>query len=1306
MRRKAGILLAIAVLVLLALLVGGVIYLRSDAAARLLCARLAELVRDKTGLTLETRACGIGLLPPAIEVEDLVLANASGARPFSVERARVELETLSLLAGNIRIDSLELVRPHVHLGPDSLLKSEAAASGERPAISLPDWLPRALDVKDGRVDLVAAPNALLGIRGLAVAVRRTSSDEVRLSLQASGGGLDLAGQAGRALPLEKLLLRGNLLGDEFHLLRFEAGLAGSSLSANGAWPLGPNRGRRAQLSLQAHAPLSLLSLLSSEVPALDGRAAFDGSLELDEAGAPALSGSVSLAGAAAAGMAPLSGRADVRLDEQALSVEDIELSGGPFALGGKARVAWAGEGPFSGQLALRDFDLADLLKSALPDGSLTGRLGARLGFTGKLAGKNGLSAIVDGRLSLSGVEWRDTDGTSRYRAPSASLAFQLAATRRRLRLASCRMELPQGVLAAQGHYQIDSGDLALQASLSDVVLDDLAPVSPVALSGRASAALVAGGRLSSWTADVRLEGRDIAVAERRLGLVSARALISPERIVLDRLRVEPGDGTLAMTGTLERLSRTLHASATVDSLSLPQAAAWGLGRPVPALRAGALFGELEVAGTLENPQASFRLGFSDVEIAGQKIPEGGVAGGYREGELRLEILEARLGQGWIYAEGRWPVSGPMDLSLYSTGLRAGSFDLLAERKLPLDFRLDTHVTVKGDPRSPALEGWLKVYDTRLRGEPLPDSFFSAELSGDRVAFHGRGAGSMVKFSGESRLAVGLPFQVEGRVDVPNAGKLLWAGAPGLLALRGRIELAGEALRPASWVGKVGLDRLDIEAEPLRLKAASPWDIRLENLALQCRRCEIAGGPTSLRLSGGASWEEGPALLLSGRFDLGLLRHLTDLISRAEGQAEVKLDVRGPWERPALSGTASFVSPRLQFSFLPFALEEARGRLRFTPEALQLLDVGGRAAGGTFWVGGRIALAEGPRLALNIGVEGVRYDVMAGLWGRCFGTLSLSGIAGERLRLAGALRVAEGEFRQSISLVPQSSGAFRRRSAPPPAYDPRREMVDFDLRLSMPEGFRASYNLELIQFLAEMRGELRVVGTNQRLGLMGEVSAIEGTLSYLSKDFWVQTTRVSFSDAFSIRPRIELLASRSEVVDRGDRGGETEYRVELRLTGEGDDITVALRSEPPLDEADIVTLLSLGVTSRDIKAFSGEDLVGLGGEIVLRSIQLDERLGRVFPFPSRVVRPKYLRVQSRFSPKTQTTAPRLETGIKLPLISENLDLDYSRALFDDTDQSLEMNYRLGDGISTRLRWENVPRTPLGDTGLDLKLHWEW
>ena len=112
---------------------------------------------------------------------------------------------------------------------------------------------------------------------------------------------------------------------------------------------------------------------------------------------------------------------------------------------------------------------------------------------------------------------------------------------------------------------------------------------------------------------------------------------------------------------------------------------------------------------------------------------------------------------------------------------------------------------------------------------------------------------------------------------------------------------------------------------------------------------------------------------------------------------------------------------------------------------------------------------------------------------------------------------------------------------------------------------------------------------------------------------------------------------------------------------------------------------------------------------MRSLKLDERLHQIFPFPPEVIQPKYFRLRSRVSVNKNVagaTTPHIETGAKLRLISENLDLDYSRSLYDDADQSLDLTYKLTEGVFTRLRWENSNTSPVGDTGLDLKLHWEW
>ena len=272
-------------------------------------------------------------------------------------------------------------------------------------------------------------------------------------------------------------------------------------------------------------------------------------------------------------------------------------------------------------------------------------------------------------------------------------------------------------------------------------------------------------------------------------------------------------------------------------------------------------------------------------------------------------------------------------------------------------------------------------------------------------------------------------------------------------------------------------------------------------------------------------------------------------------------------------------------------------------------------------------------------------------------------------------------------------------------------------VSFPDTLEVDYDLGLIRFKTTMGGQLRVTGSNERLGLLGELEGRKGSVEYLSRRFSLRRATVSFLDRYSIVPRIKVGADLTETVDRGEiEGGEVEYRVYLDIEAEGDEQpAIKLTSDPPLDERDIVTLLNFGVTGQDVETFRSEDLLGLGSEILARSLDIDRRLQTLLPLPTQVVQPRYVRIRSRYSGSTKAQrsgaiSPRLEIGASLNFISPNLMIEYGRSLYNEFDQNIDLSYRFSSRTTARLRWENTEQETtsinVGDIGLDLKFQWEW
>jgi autotransporter translocation and assembly factor TamB len=477
---------------------------------------------------------------------------------------------------------------------------------------------------------------------------------------------------------------------------------------------------------------------------------------------------------------------------------------------------------------------------------------------------------------------------------------------------------------------------------------------------------------------------------------------------------------------------------------------------------------------------------------------------------------------------------------------------------------------------------------------------------------------------------------------------------------------------------------------------------------------MSWGDGQLELSGEASRENGPRLKLAARFPLDPWARWIPGVARLSGRAELEARLEGGWAEP--QGRLLLQLPALEFRAWPDAFNNISARLRFDERGLEVVSLEGRLGEGRFDAYGRLGWKP-LHLALNFALDGVRTRITPSLWAVASGSLQLGKSPGARLKLEGDLQIAEGGYREKFNLASFSQGLFRRRVKTARSYSAQREVLDFDLKIDVPDHLRVEYDLGLVKFQAEMQGQLKITGTNERLGVLGELQASEGVINYLTKDFSLIDARVEFGDPLAIEPEVRLSAERTEILLRpAEEGGTVEYRLRLDLSARGDSQPqVRLSSDPPLDERDVVALLNLGVTTRDLENLKSEDLLGLGGEILSRSLQFDERLGRFLPLPAQLVQPRYVRIRSSYSTsgsaqRTGTVSPRLEVGAKLKLGGSDFDVDYGRSLYDGTDQNVDLSWRISPRMSARLRWEggekDTPLLNVGDLGLDLRFHWEW
>jgi len=1315
-RSKLRIFISIPVLSIVLLLVAAVIFLKSDYAGELACGMLRERAGGQLGAEVEITRCAIELLPPGLEASEVHLGDGHGGRLLQAAAVRVELDSLSLLVGRLAIDRVVLREPRVVLvlrdGRLANLPSPPpAAGGEVPAALALERI----EIEHGQVDVLLEGFGMLHAQEVAAVAEEGEEDEAgastrEVSLEFGGGSLDLAGGLGTSLALGRFQAAAVVDSAGVDLKRLALKVHELHLAAQGRVDF-LAEGVRPRLGLAIRGSMSLLNLLLPIIPPMQGQVVVSADTDLGPNGLEAR-GALDAKGYGVMTATQIDVTTRFRVDLRGLKLEGLRATSPGGTVSGEAHLDFDEKLGFGGKLTLEHAELIPSLGMGGIDFQVIDLHGqGGLEFKGRFIAKQGAWVRVQVDLETRRLVVQAGPDLAAVVLSGGRLQTEAVFDGRQVRFPAIRFEKGDSLLEGQGRIGFHDG--AVQAALhaDRLQLADLAPIAGLRVAGEGNAQIQVAGAFPRPHLDARLGFQGVVIEERSVGAVSGHLMLDGADMQLEPLAVSNREGTLQARGRLGLLP-PYPVDAGLELVAVPLevlVSAVRAGRVPEGLR-GKVGGRAQARGSLLQPELDFQVAFADLQAGGLVFEEGGVLGRLARGVWQLETFEARMGSGWLFAKGSLSQEAGIDLVGYSTGLKADSFRTLLPAEAAVAFRLDLNASLRGPLRSPAFEGWAKLYDTRLAGVELPSSFVSARATAERVDVTGRFLGDAAHLEGLAELTTDLPFRAELGFATELGGRFLPPAPdqrPGKLQLAGRVQARGLMLQPAGIEAELSFEQALLRWGKFQLQNRDGVLATLRQGRLLLRRCGLVGSGTDLALEGHLDPLSGPRLELSGALDAGLAGLLLPWVESAVGKAHLRLALDGAWAAPRLTGRLDFELERLRLSFLPLDLEASRGHVLLRPGRLEVPPLSGRAGGGEFSLSGSLGLGAAglDNLALSAELRRVRLELSHDLWGVGSGELRLRRARDGLLELSGQVRMQEAVFREHIALVPLDQGAFRRRRAAPRTYDRAREVLSFDVGLRFPERLRVDYNLDLVAFRAQLAGNLQLVGTNERLGLLGELDALDGQVSYLSKDFEVSTTRIQFIDPLAIQPRLEIRASRPEVVDRGDEG-KVAYQIELGLLGEGDDVRVSLTSNPSLDERDIITLLSLGVTSRDLETFKGQDLVGLGGEIVLRSFRLDERLSQLFPFPPDLIQPKYFRLRSRLSKKTASTAPRLEAGVKLKVLSDSLDLDYSRSLYDETDQSLDLSYRLSRGVSTRLAWEDSGDTNFGDLGLDLRFNWEW
>jgi len=475
-------------------------------------------------------------------------------------------------------------------------------------------------------------------------------------------------------------------------------------------------------------------------------------------------------------------------------------------------------------------------------------------------------------------------------------------------------------------------------------------------------------------------------------------------------------------------------------------------------------------------------------------------------------------------------------------------------------------------------------------------------------------------------------------------------------------------------GQATFSELSLAVEDIQLNAAAPLVVRFSPSEVTLEDVRFTGPGTNIALSGTLATASGGKqnLNVTGSLNMRVLNGLSpDFFS--SGAAEVAVRVNGTYESPRVTGTASVnnSSVSVLLGNDRWTISSLNAALRFTANQAQIDSLSGTIGGGRVTATGG-ALLDGFTLAgfrVNLHGDDVTVPFPQNFRSTLDADIEIKGSSREQL-ISGIVNLRRAEYSQDIELADLINSRTAESIEEGGELEITRTALFAALRV---EGRNA---LVVRNNLADLVGSvsLQLDGPVNEPTISGRITATRGTLNFRNDRYDITRLLIDLPPSRNADP---ILNIQGESQIRG-------YRVIVNLTGPLSQPQAAVRSEPALPQADVVSLITVGQLSADDTSASilSQSSVGAATSLLtdaLINAPAQRATSKLFGLTRFEIDPI---VGGRTG---STPSARLTLGRR---ISKEVTVTYSTNVTSDPNQILALEYRVSDRLSFLAQYEQA------------------
>ncbi len=513
--------------------------------------------------------------------------------------------------------------------------------------------------------------------------------------------------------------------------------------------------------------------------------------------------------------------------------------------------------------------------------------------------------------------------------------------------------------------------------------------------------------------------------------------------------------------------------------------------------------------------------------------------------------------------------------LQGRGFELAHLQQLQKGKTSIGGSLAFDLHANGTAEAPLVNGHVQLAQLVLGGQPA--GAVTADIrTADNTAFltaHSNFVGSQLDVTGQVGLAGDYPAQAKltfSQLDIQPLLEIAKVqGIKGSSAIAGFVTLSGPAKTPKMLNADAEIDQFKVTLQGMPITTEGPIRASLRGGVFHLQQVHITAEDTNLLAYGTADLfgNTGVSAHASGAVNAKLAQSFSPEIS-SSGHVDLDFDATGPLKKPNLQGKINFTNVNFAYQEIPNGISRLNGSLVFDQDRLDIQNMVGTTGGGQVKLGGFITLQQGVYADVTLALKDTRFRY-AGLSTSADATMRLQGST-TGLLLSGNVLITRFLVGPNVDFAALSgSGAV----SPPP--DP----ASFTNKVRLDVHITSSPSLDFQNSFAQIAGtvDLRIRGTVAQPSVLGRITVTDGQATFANTTYQLQHGDIYFTNPVHIEPVIDLDATtRIE-----------EYNVTIGLHGTASKLTPTFRSEPPLPEADVISLLAQGRTQQEQSVYSTE-----------------------------------------------------------------------------------------------------------------------